>query len=215
MIFLNRNSVSFSGVDGAGKTTVLRHIKTYLSASGFKTIELRSRPSVLPILSAFRYGKSEAELVAGSRLPRQGKNTSVLGSYLRFFYYLFDYIFGQIYIYFRYTKRGYFVIYDRFFYDYIVDPKRANILINDSFVRFFLGFVSEPRLNVFLYAPPDVISARKKELDFDTILMLNERYMALFSDLAASSRCTYVTIENLELTVTLGEIESRLERAFT
>lgn len=213
MIFLNRKSVSFSGVDGAGKTTVLRHINTYLTASGFRTVELRSRPSVLPILSAFRYGKSEAELSAGSRLPRQGKNTSVLGSYLRFFYYLFDYIFGQIYVYFRYTIRGYFVIYDRFYYDYIVDPKRANIVIDDSFVRFFLVLVSEPRLNFFLFAPPDVISDRKKELDFETIQILNARYMALFSDLASSSRATYVTIENLELSATLSEIESHLAEA--
>ena len=214
-MLLNNSAISFSGVDGAGKTTILTLVKESLLARGHKVVELRSRPSVLPILSAFKYGKARAEHAASDGLPRQGKNTSKIGSYLRFGYYLTDYIVGQVYIYFKYTRRGYFIVYDRFYYDYIVDPKRANLVIHESVARFFLRFIREPDFNVFLYAPVEIIIERKKELDSATIRFLTERYMSLFSDLEVNSRTTYLCIENIDLSDTLCEIESYLDGVAT
>ena len=209
-MLLNNFSISFSGVDGAGKTTILTLVKEALLARGHKVVELRSRPSLLPILSAFKYGKVRAEQAASDRLPRQGGNTSKIGSYLRFGYYLSDYIVGQVYIYFKYTRRGYFIVYDRFYYDYIIDPKRANIVIHEAVVGFFLRFIKEPDLNVFLHAPAEIIIERKKELDSETIRFLTERYISLFSYLEVNSKATYLCIENIDLSDTLCEIESYL-----
>jgi thymidylate kinase len=210
-MLLNNSTISFSGVDGAGKTTILTLVKDSLLARGLKVVELRSRPSVLPILSAFKYGKVRAEHAASVALPRQGENTSKIGSYLRFGYYLTDYIVGQVYIYFKYTRRGYFIVYDRFYYDYIVDPKRANLVIHKSVARFFLRFIREPDLNVFLYAPAEIILERKRELDSETIRFLTAQYLSLFSDLEANSKTTYLCIENIDLSDTLCEIESYLD----
>ena len=210
-MLLNNSAISFSGVDGAGKTTVLTLVKESLLTRGHKVVELRSRPSLLPILSAFKYGKVRAEQVASDRLPRQGGNTSKIGSYLRFLYYLADYTLGQVYIYFKYTRRGYFIVYDRFYYDYIIDPKRANLVIHEAVARFFLRFIREPDLNIFLHAPPEIILKRKKELDFETISFLTEQYISLFTDLEGNSKSTYLCIENIELSDTLCEIDSYLE----
>ena len=210
-MLLNNSAISFSGVDGAGKTTILTLVKESLLARGLKVVELRSRPSLLPILSAFKYGKVRAELAASDGLPRQGGNTSKFSSYLRFIYYLTDYMAGQVYVYFKYTRRGYFIVYDRFYYDYIIDSKRANLLIHNTVVRFFLRFIREPDLNVFLYAPAEIILERKKELDSETIRFLTEQYISLFSDLEVNSKATYLCIENIELSDTLCEIESYLE----
>ena len=166
-------------------------------------------------MSAFKYGKVRAEQDASDRLPRQGKNTSKIGSYLRFGYYLTDYIVGQVYIYFKYTRRGYFIVYDRFYYDYIIDPKRANLVIRESVARFFLRFIRQPHLNVFLYAPAEIILERKKELDSETIRFLTEQYISLFSDLEVNSKATYLCIENINLSDTLCEIESYLDGVAT
>lgn len=210
-MFLNNFSISFSGVDGAGKTTLLNSVKESLLSRGYKVAELRSRPQILPILSAFKYGRKQAEHAASQNLPRQGKNKSIIGSYLRFGYYLIDYLIGQVYIYIKYTRRGYFILYDRFYYDYIVDPKRANLIIHESVARFFLNFIKEPGLNVFLYAPEEIILERKKELDFETIRFLTQRYISLFSDLDINSEISYICIKNIELVDTLNEIECYLD----
>ena len=81
--------------------------------------------------------------------------------------------------------------------------------------RFFLRFIREPDLNVFMYAPAEIIIERKKELDSATIRFLTERYMSLFSDLEVNSRTTYLCIENIDLSDTLYEIESYLDEVAT
>ena len=204
------NAISFSGVDGAGKTTILKAVKKDLSDQGYKVVELRSRPSILPILSSFKYGKKQAEYNATVSLPRTGKNKSKISSILRFLYYLSDYVFGQIFVYYRYTRRGYVILYDRFYFDYIIDPKRANLVLSSSFTRFFLRFVNTPDLNVFLYAPPDVILARKKELDHPTIQSLTHGYISLFEELSQRSDSTYLCIKNTDFLRTMSVISEYL-----
>lgn len=202
--------ISFSGVDGAGKTTILRIIKEKLLADGLKVVELRSRPSLLPILSAFKHGKNQAEINAAEALPRMGGNVSQLSSWLRYFYYLTDYIFGQIFIYFRYTRRNYVVIYDRFYFDYIVDPKRFNLLNNMRLTKFFFRFIRSPNINIFLHAPVEIILERKRELDATAIRSLTDGYMALFDNLEGHSNSKYICIENIDLSQTISKIDDVL-----
>lgn len=88
--------ITFSGVDGSGRTTILREFTEVLREKyHLNVIELRHRPSILPILSSIKYGREEAELKTMEVLPRTGSNTSKLSSYIRLFYYLSDYLFGQ------------------------------------------------------------------------------------------------------------------------
>jgi thymidylate kinase len=203
------NVITFSGVDGAGKTTILREFTEILKSKYNRDIvELRHRPSILPILSSIKHGKKKAEEKTIEVLPRTGNNKSKLSSYIRFFYYLSDYIIGQWVIYFKYTKNNKLVIYDRYYFDFIVDSKRANIVINSRFSKFFYHFVFKSDMNIFLYAPPEVILKRKKELDEDTILSLNANYKSLFSDLNKGSNDQYVAIKNIEKDVTLEHIEN-------
>ena len=203
-------TISFSGVDGAGKTTILKIVKEKLSGNGHKVIEIRSRPSILPILSSFKYGKKQAEKNATVALPRKGTNESKLSSLLRFSYYLTDYVLGQFYIYFRYTRYGYVIVYDRFYFDYIIDAKRANLVISPRVARFFLRFIKEPDLNIFLYAPVEIIEQRKQELDAVTIQLLTEGYLNLFDDLERLSKKKYLCIENIDLSDTIFKIDEYL-----
>ena len=197
--------LTFSGVDGAGKSTILHDIKLQLEGKYRQQIVvIRHRPSVLPILSAYKYGKRQAEQRSASRLPRQGANKSKIGSLLRFAYYYTDYLFGQFYVFTKYTLQGTTVLYDRYYFDFIADAKRSNILIDKNLAKWLYRFVFKADLNVFLYAPAEVILKRKQELDANQIEELTSAYLALFQSFSSDkSKIVYLPIENIDRTKTV------------
>jgi thymidylate kinase len=200
--------ITFSGVDGAGKTTILREFTTLLrSKYRRRVVELRHRPSVLPILSALKHGKEKAEKKTMDVLPRTGSNNSKISSYIRFFYYLIDYVLGQWVIFAKHGLKGDIVIYDRYYFDFIVDAKRTNINLNPKFIKFFYRFIFKPEMNIFLYANPDVILSRKQEMDKQSIVSLTLKYKALFSELDEFSNENYILIDNLDKSSTMRTIE--------
>ena len=137
MIYNKGWIVTYSGVDGAGKSTILEKSANILSGKyRLKVHLLRHRPGILPILSSFIVGKEKAEQQAAQKLPRQGHNSSSVSSLLRFSYYYTDYLLGQAYIYLRYLLFGYVVLYDRYYFDFIIDGKRSNIILNQRLTRF-------------------------------------------------------------------------------
>ena len=200
--------ITFSGVDGAGKSTVLSKISSVLSCKyRRKVVCLRHRPAVFPILSSFTMGKEQAEVRATNTLPRTGNNKNLLSSIFRFLYYYTDYILGQVYIYWRYISRGYVVLYDRYYFDFIVDGLRSNIRMPSSFVKVLYALIYKPALNIFLYADADTIFSRKQELPQADIKQLNSAYLKLFNDLQLNGSQKYLAIKNIHLTATLNEIE--------
>lgn len=204
LLFSKGMVITFSGVDGAGKSTVIENIKFKIEKKIRKrVIVLRHRPSLLPILSVWVKGREKAEQDVMESLPRQGKNNSPLGSFLRFFYYYIDYLFGQFYIYFKYVCRGYVVLYDRYYFDFINDSKRSNIQLPRGLVKAGYRLLMKPDLNFFLYAKTHTILKRKQELDGPTIKVLTDGYLRLFNELSMSSKKQYFTIENNELSQTL------------
>ena len=205
--------VTFSGVDGAGKSTVIEQVTTLIDKQLRRPVKvLRHRPSVLPILSAYVHGKEGAEQRSVERLPRTGTNRNVLSSLLRFAYYYTDYFFGQAYVYARYVLRGYAVVYDRYYFDFMLDARRSNIEIPQWIPRWGLPLLLKPQFNFFLYADPDTILARKRELDRDTIVDLTGRYRSLFDDCQRRyPRRVFANVENIELDRTMARLSSTLK----
>lgn len=177
--------ITFSGVDGAGKSTIIEDIRTSLSQKYRRNVVvLRHRPAVLPILSAYKHGTDKANKISSVRMPRTGTNTSQMGSLARFAYYLVDYMVGQVVVHLKHTIRGHIVLYDRYYFDFIHDAKRTNIVLPPWFMKMFYPLIYKPRLNFFLYAPSEVILARKQELDKGAIKELTERYGTHFDSLS-------------------------------
>ena len=164
--------------------------------------------------SSYVYGKAQAEKRAATRLPRQGNNSSKFKSFLRFAYYYMDYIFGRSYIFFKYQIRNYIVLYDRYYFDFIVDGKRTNIEMDEDVPKWLYRFVQKPKLNFFLYAPVDVILQRKKELEPEAIRSLTQGYQSVFNEFGKTYPQEYHSIKNIEKEETLNFISQELIKAF-
>jgi thymidylate kinase len=206
--------LTVSGVDGAGKSTIISEIKQLLESKyRKKVVVIRHRPSVLPILSAWVHGKEKAEKLTTERLPRTGNNQSKWKSIFRFSYYLLDYLFGQFYVYTKYILRGKVVVYDRYYFDFIIDSKRSNIVINPLIPKAFYSMVQKPELNVFLYAPAAEILKRKQELNAAEIEELTTSYQKLFGELALkNTKSEYLAIKNIHLQETMNAIDSEITK---
>ncbi len=202
--------VSFSGIDGAGKSTVLEQFRQLLQNKyRRKVVVLRHRPGLLPMLNAWRVGKQEAEAQAALRLPRQGSVKKGIGAYLRFAYYWCDYFLGQSWVWWRFQRKGYVVLYDRYYFDLIIDGKRSNIPIGEKLPGLLRPMIRMPDLNVFLWADPAVILSRKQELSEYEISGLTARYIRLFNALLQSNPVQYLLLENMDLKKTMRLIEDR------
>jgi thymidylate kinase len=205
--------VTFSGVDGAGKSTVIEKLKYRLEKQmRRRVVVLRHRPSLLPILSVWTQGKKSAETIASNNLPRLGTNNSLFSSLLRFVYYYSDYLIGQFIVYGKYVSRGYIVLYDRYYFDFMHDSKRSNIVLPARILKGGFRFLIKPDLNFFLYADPKTILARKQEIDEKTISRLNRSYLEQFEQLGANQNAKYIPIHNINLDETLGIVMNALNK---
>jgi len=212
MVSGNGMVITFSGVDGAGKSTIIENLKYSLDKKlRKKVVVIRHRPSLLPILSAWTKGKQMAEKEAATRLPRQGNNYGFLSSLLRFSYYFCDYFFGQFYVYVKYVMRGYVVLYDRYYFDFMNDSRRSNIHLPGIITRTGYKLLLKPDLNFFLYADAGLILSRKKELDSATINQLTGKYLQLFKMLNEKViQNKYIAIKNEVLSDTVQNIMDKI-----
>lgn len=201
--------VTFSGVDGVGKTTIIENVSEKLRTKYRKEVVLlRQRPKMLPMLSSFKYGSNtKAEEHSDSDNPNHVTEKSTVSSYLRFAYYYLDYFFGQFYIHLRYVVPGKVVIYDRYYFDLINHSERNNFVVNRKLVKWLYRPIIKPALNIYLNAAPDEIFRRKRELDIHEIETLSNKYVTLFSEYAKhQNEPRYVIHRNEEVAKTVEEI---------
>lgn len=197
--------ITFSGVDGAGKSTIIESIKNIIEKQLRKpVVVLRHRPSVLPTITVLFKGKKAGQSFENT-LPHTGTNNSKISSFFRFIYYFTDYFFGQFVVFIKYTIRGYVVIYDRYYFDFIEDSKRSNLILSKRISFLGYKFLLKPKFNFFLFADSETILNRKKELDEKIINELTTNYRSLFNKLEkTNSTVVYKTIENKEIELTLS-----------
>jgi len=182
---MNSFLISFSGLDGAGKTTQIENQRAYLEARGLKTSLLAFWDNVV-VLSRYREGfvhkvfKSERGIGApGKPVNRRDKN--VRGWHVNFArhgLYLLDALNLRRVI-ARERRNGVnVIIMDRYIHDELANLPLDNPLTR-SFVRFVAGIAPKPDVAYMLDANPDAARARKPEYPLDFLIDSRTRYHKL------------------------------------
>lgn len=171
--------LSVLGPDGAGKSTfidaLIQKLSTYYCADATKVHLYHHRPTLLPNLGVV--GESTKIMKADTDFtnPHRGKPTGFFSSYLRMTYYWMDYLIGGTIMRIKDVNSDRITLYDRYIYDFLIDPKRSRIYLPFWIRKLFSTMVIQPRIVFILQADAEVIYKRKQELTLTEIRrQLNE-----------------------------------------
>lgn len=188
--------VAILGVDGAGKSSVINDILPILGAATHNRVVVQHlRPGLLPPLRRLKFGERpySGPVVA----PHESAPSGVIGSLARLSYLTFDYVIGYwLWTRPKIAKQPTVVIFDRYAYDLVVDPRRFRIALSRGIRRCFAAFAPRPDLFVCLHGDPEKITARKNELSLDeTWRQVEELRFFARSDLRAVLISTDIGLE--------------------
>lgn len=161
--------ITFSGVDGAGKSTQIENLRERLAAAGLK-VELRAFWDDVVVLTRYRegfvhkvYGSEKGVGAAGKPVNRRDKN--VRAWYLtvaRHALYLLDAVHLRHVVKASLKSGTDAVIFDRYIYDELANLPMDRPMTR-SFVRLVEQIVPLPDIAYLLDADPEAARARKPE----------------------------------------------------
>ena len=200
--------VSFSGLDGAGKTTQIDNLRALLGALGLRESMLAFWDNVV-VLSRYREGfvhkvyKSERGIGAPDKpVNRQDKNVRAWYlSLARHGLYLLDAV-HLIWVIAKARRNGSdVVIVDRYIYDELANLPLENALTR-AFVTFVNAIIPRPDIAYLLDADPVAARARKPEYPVE-FLHQSRRCYFMLADLIG----TMTVIPPLPLSDAKREVE--------
>ncbi|TVZ16944.1 hypothetical protein [Maribacter sp. MAR_2009_72] len=161
-------TIAFLGTDGSGKTTLINSINLPLNEAFHKKVFYEHmRPNFIRSIAQLT-GKNKTDKVVTN--PHQGKPSGFIGSFLRWLYYMFDYTFGFYFKIYRSKATTCCVwIFDRYYYDYLVDPVRARIKLPKWIIKLGQIIIPEPDIIFCLGADSKHIYNRKPELSLKEV----------------------------------------------
>lgn len=152
------------GTDGAGKSTVIEAIKPALMDATHKALLVKHlRPRLFPPLGRIKEKtRDDNEVVTD---PHGAVASGYFLSLVRLAYYFLDYTIGYwLLVRPALSKSPAIVLFDRYAYDILLDPKRLRINLPQWVLRIFVSMVPKPDLTICLYGDPEVLASRKNEL---------------------------------------------------
>ena len=143
--------VSFMGVDGSGKSTLIELLRKKLKNKFRKIKYIHLRPYLILL------DKSTVQAN-----PHKSKKTwPILLNFFRILYWLIIYRFF-FYLFANNSKQ--LIIFDRYAHDLMIDPIRYKFKLPNRITKFILNLFPNPTLWIVLNAPLKVLEKRKKEL---------------------------------------------------
>lgn len=165
--------ISVQGSDGVGKTTfideLISRLEIYYSADVGKVHLYHHRPTLLPNLGAV--GEKAKIMKADTNFtdPHRAAPTGFLSSLIRMTYYWIDYLVGATIMRLKDVNSDRITLYDRYIYDFLIDPQRTRIKLPYWIRQIFIKTVIQPRIVFVLLADAKTIYQRKQELTLEEI----------------------------------------------
>lgn len=163
--------IAVLGTDGSGKSTIIDAITPIVEEAFHKGIIYNHlRPNWLPELGVLLGKKKKTDKTIIVSNPHAEKASGIVGSLMRWFYYLQDYIWGYLRIIWPviHTKAKVF-IFDRYYYDNYIDQRRARTSLPRWVFKIGELFVPRPDLILCLGGDPAKIYERKPETSLEEV----------------------------------------------
>lgn len=156
------------GPDGSGKTTLIARLTDYLTRT-------RARP---PRYRHFRPGLWGARVGGPPVVDPHGRPPrGQLASLAKLAYYFVDYVVGYAWVVWPARVRRDVVIFDRYFDDLLIDPRRYRYGGPRSALRAVGALIPRPELFIVLDAPAVILQGRKREVHPDESARAREAYL--------------------------------------
>jgi thymidylate kinase len=177
--------VSFSGIDGAGKSTQIEALSTRLRQYGLRVHVIRfwddvARLTRIREASGHMLFKGDKGIGSPSApINRRDKNVrSTFMTGVRLFLYLLDAVSVRIVVKKAFRSGAGFVIFDRYIYDELANLNLRNPAIR-AYVRLLMRLVPRPDVSYLLDADPLLARARKPEYPLDFLYANRQAYLEL------------------------------------
>jgi thymidylate kinase len=166
--------VALLGPDGSGKSTLIENLQKNLGRAAFQ------RVSVFHLRA-----RSEHRIVQNNAVtdPHRRPPYPPWLSLLKVSYYVLCNLVGHMFIVRPRLVRRALVLFDRYYDDLLVDPRRYRYGASMRFARFASYFVQRPDLYFVLDAAEDRIIHRKREVTREELGRQREAYRRLASEL--------------------------------
>lgn len=196
--------VSFSGIDGAGKSTQIANLRGRLQGAGLR-VELVTFWDDVARLKRIREGAGHAifkgEKGVGSPekpINRRDKNVrSWPMSVVRLGLYFLDALSLRAAVAKALGSGADFVICDRYIYDELANLNLANPAAR-AYVRMIMKVVPRPDVSYFLDADPVAARARKPEYPLDFLFISRASYFALIELIGGITVIPPMSIQDAE-----------------
>ncbi len=165
--------VAILGPDGAGKSTLIEHLERDLAGAFRRTARFHLMPGI------FRRRRYSSPVTNPHGKPPR----SWFASLLKLGYYLLDYTLGYWFKVRPALVRSTLVVFDRYYDDLLVDPRRYRYGGPMRLARWLRRFIPRPELWLILDVPEEEILRRKQEVPLEEIRRQRERYRCLAAEL--------------------------------
>jgi thymidylate kinase len=177
--------VSFSGIDGAGKSTQIENLRSRINELGLRVLLVTFWDDVAR-LTRLREGAGHTLFKGGKGVgtpakPVNRRDKNVQSSYMtavRFVLYFVDAISLRIVAAKTLKAEADVVIFDRYLYDELANLPLRNGMVR-LYVRLLLMLVPKPDISFLLDADPVQACARKPEYPLDFLHTSRASYLAL------------------------------------
>lgn len=162
--------IAFIGPDGCGKSAVIDAVASEFTPAFQKIEKYHLRPKALPASMGGDVPVTD---------PHGKAARGWLLSTMKLLYLFADYWIGYPQSIWAATLRTRLLLFDRYFYDVVVDPRRVRYGGPRWLPGFLMRLLPRPEKVILLNAPPNVLWSRKQEVSYDEVVRQQQEFLRI------------------------------------